>query len=156
GPIAKPQDQIPRITTKEPLRKQELRLTEYGNNDLPAVGITYLTPGESDPDTEALEVIATLLATGDSSRLYHSLVYQQQLVAEVFARADSREDASLFQVGGILSEGKKPVDAEQSMLAEIKKLQNTLVPASELVKAKNQLITNLLIERETNEGKAEA
>jgi zinc protease len=155
GPISRPQDPVPRVTIKEPLRKQELRLTEYGNNDLPAVGLTYLTPGESDADSNVLEVIATLLGTGDSSRLYHSLVYQQEIGAEVFARADSREDASLFQVGGILSAGKKPVDAEQAMLAEIKKLQSTPISASELAKAKNQLITDLLLERETNEGKAE-
>src|SRR5262245_42712069 len=156
GTITKPPVSIPRVTIKEPPRKHELRVTDYGNNDLPAVGLTYLTPAESDPDSEVLEVIATLLATGDSSRLYHSLVYQQQIVAEIFARADSREDTSLFQVGGILSEGKKPLDAEQAMLAEIKKLQNAAVSEAELAKAKNQLITNLLIERETNEGKAEA
>jgi len=156
NPIAKPQPPIPRVTIEEPPRKQELRVTEYGINDLPAVGFTYLTPRESDSDTYVLEVIATLLDTGESSRLYRSLVYQQQMVAEVFARADSREDASLFQVGGILSEGKKATDVEQSVLTEIKKLQNAPVSPSELAKAKNQLITNQLLERETNEGKAEA
>jgi len=39
-------------------------------------------------------------------------------------------------------------------LAEIKKLQDEPVPAAELEKAKNQLITNQLRERETSNGKA--
>ena len=67
-----------------------------------------------------------------------------------------REDVSLFQVGAILSEGKKPADVEKAVLAEIRKLQNEAVSSGELAKAKNQLITNLLVERETNEGKSEA
>ena len=141
---------------KEPARKQETRLTEYGINDLPAVGLTYLTPGQSDQDSDVLDVIETILGAGESSRLYHALVYEQQLAAEVFANSDSREDVSLFRVLAILSEGKKPADVERSMLAEIKRLQNVPMPAAELAKAKNQLLTNLLRERETNEGKAEA
>ena len=64
------------------------------------------------------------------------------------------EDAGLFIVGAILSEGKKPEDAEKALLAEIKKLQDAPVPAAELEKAKNQLITNQLRERETSNGKA--
>ncbi|HSB27964.1 MAG TPA: pitrilysin family protein [Pyrinomonadaceae bacterium] len=156
GPIPKPARPIPRITTKEPTRRQELRVTEYGINDLPAVGLTYLTPGEAHPDSDVLEVIQALLGTGESSRLYHSLVYEQQLVAEISTHADSREDVSLFDVMAILSAGKKPADAERAMLAEIRKLQIAPIPAAELAKAKNQLITELLVERETNEGKAEA
>jgi zinc protease len=156
GSVSKPDRALPRVTIKEPLRKHEARLTEYGINDLPAVGLTYLTPGQSNPDSDALEIVETILGVGASSRLYHALVYSQQLVAEVYAKSDSREDASLFLVGAILSEGKKPADVERSMLAEIKKLQDTPISVAELAKAKNQLITNLLLERETSEGKAEA
>ena len=39
-------------------------------------------------------------------------------------------------------------------MAEIKKLQDEPVPVAELEKAKNQLITNQLRERETSNGKA--
>ncbi len=41
----------------------------------------------------------------------------------------------------VLSEGKKTEEAEKSLLAEIKKLQDAPVSAAELEKAKNQLIT---------------
>ena len=156
GPIAKPERALPRVETKEPARTKEIRLTEYGTNDLPAVGLTYLTPPESDADTDALDVAQSLLGVGASSRLYHSLVYQQQLAAEIDARAESREDTSLFVITAVASEGKKPVDIERSLLAEIKKLQDVPVSVSELAKAKNQLITSMLHDRETNEGRAQA
>ena len=54
----------------------------------------------------------------------------------------------------VLSEGKKVEDVEKSMLAEIKKLQDAPVSAAELDKAKNQIITNQLRQRETSNGKA--
>jgi zinc protease len=127
---------------------------EYGTNDLPAVGLTYLTPREADPDSDALDVAQSILGVGASSRLYHSLVYQQQLAAEISASADSREDASLFVIYAIASEGKKPAAVEQALLAEIRKLQDVPVTAAELKKAKNQLITAMLRDRETNEGRA--
>jgi zinc protease len=154
GGIAKPSLPLPRVTVKEPPRESESRVTEYGSNDLPAVGLTYLTPRESDPDSKALEVADAILSSGESSRLYHSLVYTQQLAAEVDANSETREDLSLFVLFAILSEGKKTEDVEKSLLAEIKKLQDAPVSAAELEKAKNQIVTEQLEKLETSNGKA--
>lgn len=154
--IAKPDRPLPRVQVKEPPRKGESRVTEYGSNDLPAVGLTYLTPRQADPDSSVLRVVDALLSTGESSRLYNALVYTQQLAAEVDATSDALEDVSLFYITAILSEGKKPEDVEKSLLAEIKKLQDVPVSAAELDKAKNQIITDQLRERETSNGKAQA
>ena len=154
GPIQKPNRPLPRVTTKEPARQKETRLTEYGSNDLPAVGLTYLTPRQADADSDALRVADTILSAGESSRLYHSLIYTQQLAAEADSNAETREDASLFVMLAVLSVGKKAEDAEKSLLAEIKKLQDAPVSAAELEKAKNQIITDQLRQRETSNGKA--
>jgi len=154
GGIAKPNLQLPRVTIKEPPRESESRFTEYGSNDLPAVGLTYLTPREADPDSKALEVADAILSSGESSRLYNSLVYTQQLAAEVEANSETREDVSLFVLFAILSEGKKTEDVEKSLLAEIKKLQDAPVSAAELEKAKNQIVTEQLQKLETSNGKA--
>ena len=154
GPIAKPAKPLPRVEVKESPRKSESRLTEYGRNDLPAVGITYLTPRQADPDSDVLRVADAILSAGESSRLYNALVYTQQLAAEADSSAEVREDVSLFVLTAILSEGKKAEDAEKSLLTEIRKLQDTPVSAAELDKAKNQLITNQLRQLETSNGKA--
>jgi zinc protease len=154
GPIEKPSRPLPRVQVKEPMRKSEMRLTEHGRNDLPAVGLTFLTPRQADPDSDALRVANAILSAGESSRLYNALVYTQQIAAEINSSAETREDASLFVLTAVLSEGKKPEDAEKSLLAEIQKLQDAPVSAAELEKAKNQLITDQLRQRETSNGKA--
>jgi len=155
--IPKPSTPIPRVQVKEPPHEQEMRVTEYGQNvPLPAIAFSYLIPPKSSPETDALRVADALLSAGESSRLYQSLVYQQQLAQSVNTFTDLREDASLFICYAILASGKKADEGERALAAEIKKLQDAPVPAAELEKAKNQLITNQLRERETNEGKAQA
>jgi zinc protease len=155
APIPKPAMELPRVTTKEPERTAERRITHYAANvPLPAIALTYLTPSQKDPDAEPLEVAATILAQGESSRLYRSLIYDQQVAQSADATADLREDASVFYFNVVLASGKKPEDVERALLAEIKKIQDAPVSAAELDKAKNQLVTNELRQRETSNGKA--
>jgi zinc protease len=153
--VAKPDRPLPRVTTKEPERTAEKRVNEYAANvPLPAVALTYLAPPAASADAAALDVAESILSSGESSRLYQSLVYQQQVAQEAFAQADLREQPGLFILGAILASEKKPEEAERALLAELKKMQDTLVSAAELDKAKLQLVTNELRERETSNGKA--
>jgi zinc protease len=157
GLIEKPNLPLPRVDVKETERAGEKRFTEYGANvPLPGVGITYLIPSEKSDDAAALTMMDIILSQGRSSRLYQSLIYQQQVAQSANANADLKEDAGLFELTAIVAAGKKPEDAEAALLAEIKKLQDTPVTAAELEKAKNQVITSELRQRETNNGKANA
>lgn len=153
--VAKPDRPMPRVTTKEPERTAERRVNEYAANvPLPAVAITYLAPPVASDDAAALDVAESILSSGESSRLYQSLVYQQQVAQEAFAQADLREQPGLFILGAILASEKKPEEAERALLTELKKMQDAPVSAAELDKAKIQLVTNELRERETSNGKA--
>jgi zinc protease len=155
APIPKPAIPLPRVDVKEPERTEERRITQHAANvPLPAIAITYLTPPEKSPDSEPLQVAATIMSQGESSRLYNSLIYEQQVAQSADATADLREDASVFYFNVILASGKTPEDGERALLAEIKKMQDAPVSAAELDKAKNQLVTNELRQRETSNGKA--
>ena len=155
APIPKPAIPLPRVNIKEPERTAERRITHYAANvPLPAIALTYLTPSEKSPDAEPLQVAATILAQGESSRLYRSLIYDQQIAQSADATPDLREDASVFYFNVVLASGKKPEDVERALLAEITKIQDAPVSAAELDKAKNQLVTNELRQRETSNGKA--
>jgi zinc protease len=155
GRIARPAGTVPRVTVKEPERTAEKRFNETGPNvPLPAVALTYLAPPISSPDADVLRVAESIMSNGESSRLYQSLVYTQQLAAEAFAIASLRQDTGYFAFGAILASDKKVEDAERALLAEIKKMQNEPVTKAELEKAVNQLVANQLRERETNMGKA--
>jgi zinc protease len=155
GKVAKPSAPIPRVTVKEPERTAERRFNETGPNvPLPAVVVTYLVPPISSPDADALRVAESILSNGESSRLYQSLVYTQQVAAEAFGSANLRQDTGYFALGAILAGGKQPAEGERSLLAELKKMQDAPVTKAELDKAVNQLVANALRERETNSGKA--
>jgi zinc protease len=157
APIAKPNLPLPRVQIKEAARTGEKRFTEYGANvPLPGVGINFLVPAEKSEDADALTMMDIILSQGRSSRLYQSLVYQQQVAQSANANADLREDAGLFELTAIVAAGKKPEDAEAALRAEVKKLQDAPVTAAELEKAKNQLIAGQLRQRETANGKANA
>jgi len=155
APIPKPAISLPRVSIKEPERTAERRITHYAANvPLPAIALTYLTPPEKSPDAEPLQVAATILAQGESSRLYRSLIYDQQIAQSADATPDLREDAGVVSFNVVLASGKKPEDVESALLAEIKRIQDAPVSAAELDKAKNQLVTNELRQRETSNGKA--
>lgn len=153
--VPKPTIPLPRVNTTEPARTAERRITHYGVNvPLPAIAFTYLVPPKKSPDAEALNVAATILSQGESSRLYRSLIYEQQVAQSADAVPDLREDVSVFYFNVVLAGGKKPEEGERALLAEIKKMQDAAVSAAELEKAKTQIVTNQLRERETSNGKA--
>ncbi|MBS1794043.1 MAG: insulinase family protein [Acidobacteria bacterium] len=148
---------IPRVTAVEPERTAEKRYVKTAPNvPFPAVAITYLAPESKSADAAALKIVESILAGGESSRLYQSLVYSQQLAQEAGFNADLRADRGLLYFYAVASEGKTPEALEKSLLAELAKIQTKPVTANELAKAKNQLITRTLQEREQNDGKASA
>ena len=153
--IKKPAGVIPRVTTTEPERTQEARYTKTAPNvPFPAVAITYLAPASKNADVPALRIAETILAGGESSRLYQSLVYEQQIAQQAGFTPDIRVDRGLLYFLAIMSEGHTAAEGEKALLAELKKIQDAPVSAQELAKAKNQLITRAYQEREQNDGKA--
>ena len=57
GAIQKPAEKIPRVTTKEPSRKEDKRVVAYSPKvALPALAVTYLAPSIRSNDAPALEL----------------------------------------------------------------------------------------------------
>ncbi len=154
GRIAKPSGEIPRVTEIEPDRAVEKRFQKTGPIvPFPAVAITYLAPTSKSNDVAALRIAETILANGESSRLYQALV-RNEIAQEANFSADIRVDRGLLFFYAIAAAEKTPEELEKALLAELKKIQNAFVSPNELAKAKNQLITRTLQDRETNDGKA--
>lgn len=152
GRVAKPEGTIPRVTTREPARTAERRYSESAPNvPLPALAVTYLVPPISHPDADALRLADVLLSSGESSRLYRALVYEQQVASETSADADLRMEAGLFTFHITAASGKSLDTVEKSLLTQIERLKSTPVSAAELRKARNLLLASTLSERETNE-----
>ncbi len=157
GAIKKPSEKIPRVTAKEPPRKEDKTIVKYSPKvPLPAIAVTYLAPSLRDKDAPALALADEILSGGDSSRLYQSLVYEQQIAQQASFSADLNQDLGLLTARMILASGKTPAEAEKALSAQLDKFLQEGVTAEELAKAKNRFLTGKLMERETNNGKASA
>jgi zinc protease len=157
GAIKKPAEKIPRVTAKEPPRKEDKRHVFYSSKvPLPAVAVTYLAPSIRSKDAAALQLADEILSGGDSSRLYQALVYEQQIAQAVSFSADLREDAGLLTLRVVLASGKEPADAEKALTEQLDKVLKEGVTQAELDKAKTRFLTGKLLERETNNGRASA
>ena len=157
GAVVKPSNKIPRVTVKEPPRTVDKHDVSYSARaPLPAVAVTYLGPSIRSHDAPALSLAAEILAGGDSSRLYQSMVYEQQVAQSVSCDSDLREDLGLIAFRLILASGKTVAEAERSMNNEIEKVLKNGVTEAEFDKAKSRFLTGKLVERETVNGKASA
>jgi zinc protease len=155
APIAKPERPIPRVTAVEPPRTAPREYTTYeANVPLPAIVVSYPQPPARSPDLAALMVMDGIMATGDHSRLYQSMVYQQQVAAQVLTNLDEAVDPGAYSLGAILSQGKTPDEGLASLEAEIAKMRDTPVTQAELDEAKNELVTQTLEGRETAYGRS--
>ncbi len=106
----------------------------------PFVAMGYHIPNLKDQDGYVLEVLAALLSSGKSSRLYRSLVREQRIA--LTASADNSllsRDPHLFYIAAEPLPGKNPAEIEKALDKEVRRLQGEPVEEKELEKAKNQL-----------------
>jgi zinc protease len=124
----------------DPQQTGERRIYVKREAQLPSLVIGYHVPNLGRPDSYALEVLATILSGGKSSRLYRSLVLDRQLAFSVDVQNSLlSKDPGLFYLSADLRPGKEVAAAEKALDEEIEKLQKEPVGEKELEKAKNQL-----------------
>jgi zinc protease len=108
--------------------------------ELPYVLMVYHVPNIREPDAYALEVLAGILASGKSSRLYKNLVEQQQLALSVDAdNSLLSHDPSVFSISAQPLPDVDPTVLEKALDEEIEKIRTHMVDQRELEKAKNQI-----------------
>ena len=125
---------------RDPPQAGERRIFLKKEAQLPFLVMGYHVPNLREPDSYVLEVIATILSGGKSSRLYKSLVREKRLVLS--ADADHSllsRDPSLFYLSADLLPGKEVTEVEKALDQEVERLQREPVGDHELEKAKNQM-----------------
>lgn len=155
APIKRPDRPIPRVTVKEPEPTAARSYTVYeANTPLPAVLVNYPLPPADSPDGPALTVLNTIMAGGENSRLYQSLVYRDQIAAQAASFYDAKQASSLFSIYAILAGGKTAAEGDAALKREVARLRDQPVTEAELAEARNELLTEAIQSRETAEGKA--
>ena len=106
---------------------------------LPRLYIVWPALPDNDPDEGALEMLRAVLADGQSSRLYRSLVYDKQIAQSVGVRNYSAEIAGQFIVEVTAAAGHSLDELEAAIDEEIERLWQEPPTAEELERAKNRL-----------------
>ena len=74
--------------------------------NLPRIHWAWESVADDHPDSPALDLLAAVLAGGETSRLYKALVRDLRLAKDVSADNDTKEIAGLFTLEATAAEGK--------------------------------------------------
>ena len=99
-----------------------------------------------------VQMLQTLLAGGQSSRIYKSIVDNQQLAVSAGAFPYSLEDAGLFIVYGIANMGVSLEDIEAALDEEVKRVVEDGLTAREFQKLANQTENDFISQNTTMSG----
>jgi predicted Zn-dependent peptidase len=111
--------------------------------------IAYLAPPGHTPDNFALQVLANILSTGQSSRLYQHIVKEKQLATSVEVQVDARRGLSAAYFVASPRPGIKTEDLEKAILEEIQAVADKGVTQGEIDKARKQYRIALVKQRES-------
>jgi zinc protease len=148
---------VPRVTATEPEQTKQKELSKsYSNVPLPAVASAYHLPPADHPDAYALQVASDILSSGESSRLFRRLVYDEQVALGASGNALLLEGPSIFFAYAIANQGKDVKEVAKSLYDVLEGMKREPVPGEELDKAKNQIVARFIIGRQSVQEKADA
>ncbi len=147
-----------RVTYREPLPTAPKNIIiREENAPAPVLGIAYRTVPMGHPDEWALQMLATIVGGGESSRLYKTLVTEQKSAVFAAGGALMLEDDGLVAFGAVMAPfGANPKKARAAIENEIALVRDELVTEEELTKAKNQMLKGIVAESLTVDSKATA
>jgi predicted Zn-dependent peptidase len=118
----------------------------------------YHRPNYRDPDDAVYDAISDILSNGRVSRLYRSLVEQQQIATEAEGLSGFPGDKypNLFAFYAVPAPGHTPAEMRAAIEKEIEKLKNANVTDAELAMYKTRTRADLLRGLADNQGLASA
>lgn len=140
------------VHTVEPPQMGEKRVFVKREVPSPYLMISFHVPETGSDDYYALDLLSSVLSQGRSSRLYSSLVDNQQLALQVGTMYFDAFDPTLFYFYGISNDGVKASELENAILDEIEKIIKEGVSEGELQKVKNQKLMEFYRTTETING----
>ncbi|MFT3674865.1 MAG: pitrilysin family protein [Chitinophagaceae bacterium] len=144
----------PAVHIKEPPQTGERRIAVQKDVATPYIGIAYKAPEAKHDDYYALTLLSAILSSGKSSRLYASLIDNQQLATSIFSSYGESFDPTLFGIYGIAAKNVSAQQLEDAIYVEIEKIKKEGVTEQELQKVKNQSLIEFYNQVETINGKS--
>lgn len=144
-PAPPPQD-------SEPPQRGERRVDVHYPAQQVTFMVGYKMPAATHADLPALDVLASILSDGESSRLHQALVYEQQLALWAGARSPSMLAPNLFQLYCQLRPGQPAAAGLAAMDSVLARIRREGPGERELQKAKNLLEAQFVTQLKTNNG----
>jgi len=133
----------------------EQRLSMRWDDQGRRLAMAWPTVAVGSDDDWALDVVATLLASGRTSRLHRKLVVERGLATSVSAHNDSRVEGGVFWLFAECAQGVAPERLEAAIDAELARLALEKVQARELARVRSMLAASEAQESETVSDLAE-
>ncbi len=143
----------PVVLPQEPRQTASREIIEEAAIELGHFHFAWHIPELRHPDVPMLDVLAVLLGSGRSSRLYQQVREKQGLVNFADAWTYNPGNPGIFGMSAVV-DADKFEKARDAMLAEVEKLKRSPIPKSELGKAVKQYIAATLSTRKTMQGQA--
>ncbi len=138
GPIPASGHVTPRLP-QEPKQRGERRFTIKRSGDVDYLQIAWHIPDNRNKDCYALQVLASILGRGRTSRLYPAMVDSGLTTgASASSGGFNFSDPSLFELDASVSPGVDPATVEAALYAEVQRLIDDGVSPDELARAKKQ------------------
>jgi zinc protease len=115
--------------------------------------VAYHVPGVLHKDSYAIDLLSFIIGGGESSRLYQKVKAEQELVHSIYTYPFLPKDPGLLVIGATLEE-ERWRDALRGILAEVERVQREGVSTAELDRAKRNLESEFIYQRETVQGQA--
>lgn len=159
GPL-KPTDNIPPPKPQTEVEQKGLRtLKVKAPAELPYVMMGYKTPAMVNAKDKwepyALEVLASILDGGNSSRFAKELVRGKEIAAEASAwYSGFGRLPDLFTLSGMPAKDQKLETVKAALLEQVEKIKAEPVTAAELERVKAQVIAGEIYERDSQQNQA--
>ena len=114
-----------------------VRRTVSDQVELPKVTLAWQSPRHLAPGDAEMDLLASVLSSGKSSRLYRDLVYEKKIAQSIEAMQESQVLGSAFIVTALARPGVDPAKLEKALFDEVAKLRAEEVTPEELDRAKN-------------------
>jgi len=144
----------PAVHIVEPEQTGERRITVKKEVATPYLMIAYHTPESKNEDYYALNILSSILSSGQSSRLYTALVDKQQLATQIATDFGDSFDPNLFSFYAVANKNINETDLENAIYVEIEKIKTNGISETELQKIKNQKLMEFYSQVETINGKS--
>jgi zinc protease len=137
---ATPPRRVEKASVPTPTLDKVVRETLEDRVEMTKIVMAFHSPARFDPGDAELDLLASILSTGKTSRLYKTLVYEKALAQSVTASQDSSSLSSTFTIEILVRPGVSPDAVEKAADAVLEQVLMAKPPTAEEVRrAKNQV-----------------